>query len=61
MKLSRTLDDWEYRIINHPRKLANYHYSEAGGNANPYERGSLESLEYVDEFQKLLFREDKSL
>ena len=51
--MKRELDSKEEQLKPFPRSMAKYHYSNGECN-NPYDNGSLDGLEYVDEYQQLM-------
>ena len=59
--LKRELDTYEKLYQTEPSQLAAWHWSQNGESHNPYKLGTVECGEYINAFQKLMFREEKSV
>jgi hypothetical protein len=60
MTLIRKLDKQENYYESNPIGMAQLHHRLEGVSNNPYKLGTVECGEYINAFQKIMFREELS-
>jgi len=61
MTLIRQLDRQESYYESNPIEMAQLHHRLEGVSNNPYKLGTVECGEYINAFQKIIFKEELSV